>query len=98
MPLQIVLQSGHLCSKADESEAVFGFDDAVCIVGFSCLVSINADNGFTVTLELNPFCLRCVIKCFFNVLISRNGRLHSEQLNGFSPLTNILKNKRQKRK
>lgn len=93
MPLQIVLQSGHLCSKAGDSEvagaAVFGFifmDMEVGIIGLCCLVSIKADNGLTVTLEVNPFCLRCVIKCFFNVLISRNGRLHSGQLNGFSPV------------
>lgn len=60
MPLQIVLQSGHLCNKADESDGIFGFDDAIaiCAVGFGCLVSNRADNGLTVTLELNPFCLR----------------------------------------
>lgn len=99
VPLQIVLQSGHLCSKADDSEAICGFNDgiAVCVVAwFGRLVSIKADNGFTVTLELNPFCLRWVIKCFFNVLISRNGRLHSGQLNGFSPLTNIRRRRRSK--
>lgn len=68
VPLQIVLQSGHLCKLCGNC---VGFDGIVC-----GLFSIKLDLELELP-ELNPFCFLCVIKCFFSVLISRNGRLHS---------------------
>lgn len=75
VPRQIVLHNGHLCRLCWNC---VGFDGS----GFVAVKSVN----FWAAVVLKPFCFRCVIKCFFNVLISRNGRLHSEHVNGFSPV------------
>lgn len=78
VPRQIVLQSGHLWRLCVNC---VGFDGGAV----SCW-PVSTRVGFEFELpELNPFCLRCVMRCFFNVLISRNFREHSEHVNGFSP-------------
>lgn len=80
MPRQMILQSGHLCRLG--WNCIDGFGGVA--VRIDCPDSVRAD--LKTLVDVNPFCLRCVIKCFLSVLISRNGRLHSLHVNGFSPV------------
>lgn len=78
VPRQITRHSGHLCRLCGNC---VGLDN----VGGDCFDSIDLELKCD-PFELNPFCFRWVIRCFLSVLISRNGRLHSGQENGFSPV------------
>lgn len=80
VPSQIILQSGHLCIFGASTN--FGLSKPLwCRVNFGGWIA-SLRNEFIWKL----FCRRCVIKCFFNVDISRKGRLHSIHVNGFSPV------------